>query len=322
MNSIRHFSPPHHLYDYDKSKVILLKTILTIIVILHHIYNEGFSGIGLIGAIGGNIAMYLFFAMSGYGLTISYLKNEKYISGFLHRSLTKLYIPYVIALIAFVIYRHSEGIDQIALLKEKGLLSFVPTSWFIWILSFFYIFFFVVFRYVKASNLTKVLLTCALVMTYVLIAPYLGFESHRYNRCPSFCIGMLFALYNDQIKSKFVRWHAWGALLILLALIGLRLGHCLDTIIYPIALFVIVYLFKGSRELRITKFLSSISMEMFIIQFLPIYIAINDLHLTSTIGVVVFVLVVDVMLAYVMHLLIKVIMLYKNKILVKLKIKI
>ena len=311
-------SLPHNLWDYDKSKVILLKTILTLVVILHHIYNEGFSTIGFVGAIGGNIAMYLFFAMSGYGLTISYLRNEKYIFGFLQRSLTKLYIPYVIALIAFVIYRYAEGIDQIALLKVKGLLSFVPTSWFIWVLSIFYIFFFVVFRYVKASNFTKVLLTCALVMAYVLIAPYLGFESHRYNRCPSFCVGMFFALYNDPIKKKNVRWHAWLVLIFLLALLGLRVAHCLDPIIYPIALFVLMYIFKGGKELRITKFLSSISMEMFIIQFLPIYIAVNDLHLTSTLKVVVFVLVVDVMLAYAMHLLVKAIMRYKNNVFVKL----
>lgn len=307
------------MWDYDKSKVILLKIILTLVVILHHIYNEGFPAIGFIGAIGGNIAMYLFFAMSGYGLTISYLKNENYIYGFLHRSLTKLYIPYIIALIAFVIYRYAEGIDQIALLKEKGLLSFVPTSWFIWVLSYFYIFFFIVFRYVKASNLTKVLLTCALVMAYVFIAPYLGFESHRYNRCPSFCVGMFFALYNDPIKKKFVRWHAWFVLIVLLALLGLRVAHCFDPIIYPIALFILMYIFKGVRELRITKFLSSISMEMFIIQFLPIYIAINDLHLTSTIGVVVFVLIVNVTLAYAMHLLVKVILRYKNNVFVKLK---
>ena len=60
-------------------------------------------------------------------------------------------------------------------------------------------------------------------------------------------------------------------------------------------------------------------MEMFIIQFLPIYIAINDLHLTSTIGVVVFVLIVDVTLAYAMHLLVKVILRYKNNVFVKLK---
>ncbi len=60
-------------------------------------------------------------------------------------------------------------------------------------------------------------------------------------------------------------------------------------------------------------------MEMFIIQFLPIYIAINDLHLTSTIGVVVFVLIVNVTLAYAMHLLVKVILRYKNNVFVKLK---
>lgn len=302
------FTPPHTLWEYDKKKVCVLKAILAIVIILHHIYNKGYNDLWFIGTNGGNIAMYLFFAMSGYGLTISYIKKGRYINGFLQRSLTKLFVPYVVALIAFVVYRQMEGIDQVALFKEKGLFSFVPTSWFIWILAFFYIFFFVSFRYVKSSVLIKVLVTCALVMGYVLIAPHIGIEMHRYNRCPAFCVGMFFALYDERIRSRYVRWHALVVLLILMAFFCQPHGHSLDSLAYPVALFTLMYLIKDVKELRIVRFLSSISMEMFIIQFLPIYLAINDLKLTSTVAVVTFVLVLDVMLAYVMHVLIKSIM--------------
>lgn len=252
--------------------------------------------------------MYLFFAMSGYGLTISYLKNEKYLNCFLQRSLTKLFIPYFIAMVAFVVYRQIEGINQVALFKEKGLYSFVPTSWFIWVLAYFYIFFFVAFRYIKTSNLAKVLLTCALVMSYVMIAPHIGVEAHRYNRCPAFCVGMFFALYDERIRKRYVRWQALMSLLVLVSFFCQPHGHRLDVILYPVAVFVLMYLIGEVKELRIVKFISSISMEMFLIQFLPIYIAIDDLKLSSTIAVVVFVLVLDVMLAYVMHIFIKFIM--------------
>lgn len=249
--------------------------------------------------------MYLFFAMSGYGLTISYMKKRSYIDGFLQRSLTKLFVPYVIALIAFVVYRQIEGIDQVALFKEKGLFSFVPTSWFIWILSYFYIFFFVSFKYVKSSNLAKVLVTCVLVMAYVIIAPHIGIEPHRYNRCPAFCVGMFFALYDEKVRNKYVGWHALVTFLILTAFFCQPHGHRLDPVLYPAALFALMYLIKDVKESGPVKFLSSISMEMFIIQYLPISIAVNDLHLTNTVAVVAFVLSADILIAYMMHVAIK-----------------
>ena len=272
---------------------------------MHHIYNEGYYDLWFIGSKGGNIAMYLFFAMSGYGLTISYIRKQSYIDGFLQLSLTKLFVPYVIALIAFVVYRQIDGIDQVALFNEKGLFSFVPTSWFIWVLSYFYIFFFVSFRYVKSSNLMKVLSTCVLVMAYVMIAPHIGIEWHRYFRCPAFCVGMFFALYDERIRKRYVRWHALVVLLFLAVFFVQPHDHRLDPVIYPVALFALMYLIKDVKECGAVKFLSSISMEMFIIQYLPIYIAVNDLHLTSTVAVVVLVLSTDILLAYVMHLSIK-----------------
>lgn len=55
----------------------------------------------------------------------------------------------------------------------------------------------------------------------------------------------------------------------------------------------------------IVKFLSTISLEMFIIQFIPIYIMMNDLHVKSTLLMVVGVLLLDIILAYLMHLIVR-----------------
>lgn len=288
------------LYQYGKTKVNWLKSILPVIIIIHHISNLGFPGIGIIGAMG-RIVMYIFFAMSGYGLVISYIKNEHYINGFLRKSLTKLFIPYFVTLALFIIYRYFEGIDQVTLFKVNGLYSFVPTSWYIWTLSYFYIFYFLVFRYVKSNIFIKVVLTCALVSGYIIIAPLIGIESWRYTRCPAFCIGMLFGLFDNTIRTKFVRWHALIALALLVLFFIQPLGHRLDVCIYPIAFFIFMYIIRDLKEIRIVKFLSSISLEMFIIQYIPIYIATNDLHLTSTYIVVSLVLILDIILAYIIH---------------------
>ena len=230
-------------HPYNKAKVNWLKSILPILIIIHHIANRGYSGIDYFVPLG-NIVMYFFFAMSGYGLVISYLNNEKYLDGFLKKSLTKLFVPYFIALSLFVIYRSIEGIDQIALFKEKGLYSFVPTSWYIFVLSYFYIFFYFCFKYIHSSNLIKVLCVCGLVAAYYIIAPHIGISPWRYNRCPAFCIGMLFALINDYIQRNI---KVWQLIILLLFSIGLLiiptpLKHVLRPLLYSIALFCVVYI--------------------------------------------------------------------------------
>lgn len=98
----------HPLYSYDKSKVNWLKAIFPVMIIVHHISNLGYTGLEHMKSVN-SIIMPLFFAMSGFGLVISYKNNENYIQGFLKKSLTKLFVPYLIALIAFVIYRKWGG---------------------------------------------------------------------------------------------------------------------------------------------------------------------------------------------------------------------
>ena len=293
------FSYP--LYPYDKSKVNWLKALFPIIIIVHHISNLGYTGFpGFIHSIDA-IIMPIFFAMSGFGLVICYKNNENYIKGFLRRSLTKLFIPYLIALVSFVVYRELLGINQIELLKEKGLMSFVPTSWFIWTLSYFYIFFFIIFRCCKASLGVKVALVCGLVLAYTLIAPHLGISIWRYRSNPGFCVGMIFALFDDNIKRKFVRWQAFLALCLVFTIIRLPISTCLLPCLYPTALFLLMYILSGVKENIFVKFMSSISLEMFIIQFIPIYIVMNDLHIKSTIVMVPLVIGLDIILAYIIH---------------------
>ncbi|MGN0028201.1 MAG: acyltransferase [Marinilabiliaceae bacterium] len=292
------------LSPYDKPKVNVLKAILPIIIIVHHIANEGFESVRHIGMLG-NFAMYIFFAMSGYGLTISYIRNRQYINGFLKKSLTKLFAPYFVALAAFVVYRHFHGVDQVALFQEKGLWFFVPTSWYIYVLSYFYIFFFVVFRYVKSTVAVKVVLTCALVVGYVVVAPHIGIEPWRYNRCPAFCVGMIFALFDSQIRTHFVRWQALAAFIALLAVTIYPHGHIIKPLITPATLFCLMYCLPSSDNSAIVKFLSSISLEMFIIQFIPIYVVTQDMGIRNTIAVVGLVLAMDIALAYLVHISLK-----------------
>lgn len=233
----------HPLYDYDKPKANLLKAIFPFCIIVHHLAKYNLPGIGIFNWIGIWV-MYLFFAMSGYGLVISYIKKPDYINGFLKRSLPKLFVPYIITLLVFVVYRYFNNVDQIEFFRTKRLFSFVPTSWFIYILSLFYSFFFIVFRYVKANVIIKVLLVSFLVLAYCYVAPYIGFFHWEYDKCPAFVVGMVFALANSSIKEKFVRWHAVIGVGILLGIMNLPLGHRLDPYIYSSIMFLLMFILQ------------------------------------------------------------------------------
>ena len=184
-------------------------------------------------------------------------------------------------------------------------MSFVPTSWFIWTLSYFYIFFFIIFRYCNASLGVKVSLVCGLVIVYTLIASHLGISIWRYRSNPGFCVGMIFALFDDDIKRKHVRWQAILAFFLVVAIIRLPIPQLLRPCLYPTALFLLMYILCDVKQNLFVKFLSSISLEMFIIQFIPIYIMMNDLRVKSTLEMVLLVLGLDIIIAYIMHMVVQ-----------------
>ncbi len=297
----------HSLFDYDRQKANLLKAVFPFLIIIHHLEQYNLLGISIFSWIGIWV-MYLFFAMSGYGLVISYIKKSDYIDGFLKRALPKLFIPYMFTFVLFVIYRFFEGVDQIELFKSEGLFSFIPTSWFIYILAMFYIFFFIVFKYMKSNIAVKVVLTSALVIAYCAVAPYIGIAPWRYNKCPAFIVGMFFALMNSTIREKFVIWHIFVGASILLCLMNLPFGHRFDPYLYSSVMFLLMFIlpYKGGRRMsHIVNFFSSISLEMFIIQYIPIYLVMDhlvfDKSYISTVIIVALVLLLNVILAYLIN---------------------
>lgn len=297
MNSIEDYLL-HPLYQYDKVKVNYLKSILPLIIIVHHSNSLPW----------GDAAMFLFFAMSGYGLVYSYLHKKNYLDGFLPKSLIKLFLPYLLVLIAFIVYYWIEGIDQVELFRAKGVLAFVPTTWFIYVMALFYFFFYFVFRFARASDLMKVILVGMLVCFYYLISYLLDAPVFRYSRSPGFIIGMFFALYNDYIRSHFVKWQIMlvlGVMLLLFLLFKYPVASVFRHsfvfyYLFTIAFFLLMYVIRDVKETGITKYLSSISLEMWLVQFLPIYIVTNDMHLTG-LPRVLLIIVFDILLASLLH---------------------
>lgn len=291
----------HSACKYDMSKVNILKSILPFGIILQHMCTNGYPQLRTFGGIDA-VIMWCFFAMSGYGLVISFINNEKYIDGFLTRAMCKLFIPYIIALFLFIMYYTYEGINQTDLFLEKGLWSFVPASWFIWTLGYFYVFFYAIFRNIKTNIVTKVFLLCIAIIAYRLIAPNIGVEYWRYDRCPGFCIGAIFALCDKLILTNVKKWH------LILSIMGCLIIRLFFTDLhYPsiiILVFTALYLIKIPTiiaESKIVRFFSSISFELYIFQFIPIYIVSKDLNITNAPTAICFIFVMNIVLATVVH---------------------
>lgn len=218
----------------------------------------------------GDPTMCAFFAMSGYGVVISYLTKEGYLGGFLRKSMLKLFIPCFSALLLIALYRLATGTQLIT----SDPLYLVPFSWFVLVLALFYFVFFVVFRYVKTSSVVKVLIVSAFVMVYVKAAGYLGWDSYSYRRCPSFCVGMFVALYESDIRSHIRWWHVSLMLIVGLCILPFTYRfHILYVTApywFPLLMFVGLYSLPNVPDCKVVNLLSSISMEVYILQYIPI----------------------------------------------------
>lgn len=286
------------LSPYDKHKLNFIKAILPIVIIIHHLSNRGIPHLGKIGQ-WGDIVMYIFFAMSGFGLMLSVQKRKDYLIGFLGRSMLKLYIPYTIAFFAFALYRWLNETSILEVYCEKGVCGLVPTSWYIFVLSLFYAFFFFTFRFLKANTITKMLTVMLLVGAYCILAQHFGVSPWRWNRCPAFCIGLLFGYYDEQIRSH-LNWLFTLVLIILLLLVP-PFRWFVQPLTQGATFFLVVYLVKRVPDNAVIRFMSAVSLDMFIIQSLAIDLVILNIAITNTIVVVPFVLVLDILFGIVMH---------------------
>lgn len=288
-----------HSYPYDMNKVNILKSILPFFIILHHVSQLGFVGDV---AIGGNKIMFIFFAMSGFGLVHCFKNNPAYLDIFLKRSLSKLFIPYVVCLVIFILYRRIEGISNIDILHKVGVLDFVQGGWYIYILALFYVVFFVIFKNLKSPLALKVALVGAFVIGYTCIAPLLGLRAHTYCRCPAFITGLIFGFYDDIIMRSMARWKL--ILLVALAFALLLIPHnstTFDSLIYPSIVFLLMYSIPNIKATRLVWFISSISLEIYLFHMLAFYIVTRDLQFESKYAVFPLTVCLAIVIAWLIH---------------------
>lgn len=225
----------------------------------------------------GMFAVTVFFALSGYGLVLSYERAGFTLPHYWRKRLLTVILPYGVFTVLYVIVRLCLG-EQVT--PASVALSFVngtpmvKYSWFVETILLYYCAFYAAARLAGKDTSLLCFLMLLFTVGYVLVMKKLGFDSFWYNTALCFVLGMCWACRREAITEA-LRSH--GAVYIL-GLCGLfacffyctrilwlwgELGEILVTSAFALAVLALQYVFPA-RSSRVTRFLGDISFELYL----------------------------------------------------------
>lgn len=169
-----------------------LKGLLALLIIFHHISQkittgENFSNFEYMG----RYIVALFFFLSGYGLYFQYRNNATYMENFLKKRLVRIFIPFFVFIVIYVIYRATLG----EVVNVDFFLSFwkdhsniIYNGWFINSIIVLYVIFYVSFvnKDSKISEYKLVFLT----LVYIFWKAYQDHGDWKYVSIMAFLLGV------------------------------------------------------------------------------------------------------------------------------------
>ena len=182
-----------------------LKGLLALFIIFHHISQkittgENFSNFEYMG----RYIVALFFFLSGYGLYFQYSNNATYMENFLKKRLVRIFIPFFIFIVIYVIYRATLG----EVVNVDFFLSFwkdhsniIYNGWFINSIIVLYVIFYVslVRKDSKIAEYKLVFLT----LVYIFWKAYQNHGDWEYVSIMAFLLGV-FWMKNRISIDKFI----------------------------------------------------------------------------------------------------------------------
>ena len=169
-----------------------LKGLLALLIIFHHISQkittgENFSNFEYMG----RYIVALFFFLSGYGLYFQYSNNATYMENFLKKRLVRIFIPFFIFIVIYVIYRATLG----EVVNVDFFLSFwkdhsniIYNGWFINSIIVLYVIFYVSFMN-KDSKIAEYKLVF-LTLVYIFWKAYQDHGDWEYVSIMAFLLGV------------------------------------------------------------------------------------------------------------------------------------
>lgn len=303
---------------FGVSSIPILKTLGTILVVICHIFY-GLKGGALLSIYQslGYYAVGIFFLISGYGLVVGYLKNNKYDNGFFKNRIIKVLLPIWIItvlynIIGIIINKQAlsfrEWIYSLFLIKPIH-----PHYWYLQCIIFFYIIFWLSIFFIK----NKKVAICVTFIVSLVFSIYHLVQNGIWKSTLAFCLGIIIAMSANRLH-LLVKKHYFVLLLIMSIIFATSYSYfiilkyhfspngileLISGIVSQLvfALFLVLLLDILIIKNKLCKKISIISFEIFLIHGLIIDIikSFSTNLIIILIGTIVFSIVIAILLHFI-----------------------
>lgn len=252
-----------------------LQGLFIVVVILHHIsqkmevssYMQIFHNVGYL-VVGG------FFFISGVGLSKSLKLKEDYLQGFLYKKIMRVFMPFfIINLLTVAVLNHNHTFSFLTSIQYLvGLKLIDNTLWFIETIMLFYLFFYISF--IKRKNFNSIVMVTFSVLSYIVLARYLGNGPWTYISSLCFLLGIYYISY-EQYVNTFIANYFFTLLISSLVLFALffilekKLHFIVSvlTFLTPVifVIFVFILFLKFQPMGLVFNLIGKISLEMYLL---------------------------------------------------------
>ncbi len=263
---------------FNTTNTLPLRGILALLIVLHHFFVSMPSGwppsdfFVYLGA----MVVGMFFFISGYGLTISYLnKGKNYLSGFWNKRVKKIIIPLLVTIAVYELANKHYNLLNVFNGLKNGQTP-TPFTWFVYTIIIYYAVYYISFKFFKIKTALAIMLIFTAIYEYVIIN--LNWDSCWYSATFAINVGMYYAYYEEKIKSYLIKHtlssvialSTFIALFFLYAIIngkkqlGLPFGDFVLFWIMPLLIVFTIY-FYGFKTNKLLNFVGNISYEIYIV---------------------------------------------------------
>lgn len=265
--------------------------IFALVVIFHHLAQRTSGGVLFhLFSYVGHLAVAVFFFYSGYGLMKKHMSSPQYYEKFLLNRIPSILFPYLV--ITAVYWLYYAGTGEVYNFKQVMVSTFVtgfpiiPYSWYVIVILLFYVAFWLLMTLFKERYTLMMIGACLLQLIYILFCDRFHYGIWWYNSAFTFVVGMFWAYKESDIlalleKNFLISAIAvislgavcfWGTFFVEREMILLALqitSACLFCII------VVMFSMKFTIRGKVAHFFGTISLELYLIQGLPIMLLQN-----------------------------------------------
>ena len=205
MSLFVYFIPKANVDYLSNKSTKSLKGLLALFIIFHHVSQKITTGANFSNfEYMGRYIVALFFFLSGYGLYFQYSNDATYMENFLRKRLTRIFIPFFVFIVIYVIYRASLG----EVVNVDFFLSFwrdhsniIYNGWFINSIIVLYVIFYVSFK--KKDSKIAIFKLVFFTLVYIFWKAYQNHGDWEYVSIMAFFLGV-FWMKDRSLIDKFI----------------------------------------------------------------------------------------------------------------------